>query len=62
MLMLVSQAKALQGSLPRGCEELLTLLKAAEDSRSVRSVVPSADPTAFLAGNTQGQRKVWEGW
>ena len=54
------QAKGTQGTAPpRGCEELLSLLKAAEDSRSVRSVVPTADPAAFLAGNTQGQRKVW---
>lgn len=50
------------GSAPKGCNEILALLKAAEDSRSVRSVVPSADPAAFLAGNTQGQRKVRHRW
>lgn len=42
-------------------EDLWKLLKAAEDSRAVRAVVPSADPGAFLAGGTQQRRKVREG-
>lgn len=44
-------------------EDLWKLLKAAEDSRAVRAVVPSADPGAFLAGGTQQRRKVrGESW
>ena len=56
------QARALGGSAGSDCDELAAMLRAAEDSRSVRSAVPSADPGAFMQpGNAQGPRKVGGG-
>ncbi|KAG1678031.1 hypothetical protein FOA52_000827 [Chlamydomonas sp. UWO 241] len=37
-------------------EQLLSALRAADDSRAVRAVVPSADPDAFRSGDTASQR------
>ncbi|GAX79632.1 hypothetical protein CEUSTIGMA_g7073.t1 [Chlamydomonas eustigma] len=53
-----SKASTVQGQkMVAGFEQLLAQLRATEDSRSVRAVVPMADPGAFSSGNKEGQRK-----